>query len=66
MNPINIEYVAGYGTSTNVPKTIKQAMKLIIGDLYENRENSRDTKFGELKEIPIAARRLLANKRVWM
>jgi uncharacterized phiE125 gp8 family phage protein len=66
MNPINIEYIAGYGTSTNVPKTIKQAMKLIVGDLYENRENSRDTKFGELKEIPMAARRLLANKRVWM
>ena len=66
MNPINIEYVAGYGTSTDVPKIIKQAMKLIIGDLYENRENSRDTKFGELKEIPLAARRLLANKRVWM
>ena len=66
VNPINIEYIAGYGTSTNVPKTIKQAMKLIVGDLYENRENSRDTKFGELKEIPLAARRLLANKRVWM
>ena len=66
VNPINIEYVAGYGTSTNVPKTIKQAIKLIVGDLYENRENSRDTKFGELKEIPLAARRLLANKRVWM
>jgi uncharacterized phiE125 gp8 family phage protein len=66
VNPINIEYVSGYGTSTNVPKTIKQAMKLIVGDLYENRENSRDTKYGELKEIPLAARRLLANKRVWM
>jgi len=39
---------------------------LIIGDLYENRENSRDTKFGELKEIPLAAKRLLAARRVWM
>lgn len=66
VNPIDIEYVAGYGTSTNVPKTIKQAMLLITGDLYNNRENSRDTKYGELKEIPLAARRLLANKRVWM
>jgi uncharacterized phiE125 gp8 family phage protein len=66
VNPINIEYVAGYGGSTSVPKTIKQAMKLIVGDLYENRENSRDTKYGELKEIPLAAKRLLANKRVWM
>jgi uncharacterized phiE125 gp8 family phage protein len=65
MNPINIEYVAGYGASTNVPKVIKQAMLLITGDLYENRENSRDTKYGELKEIPLAARRLLTNKRVW-
>jgi uncharacterized phiE125 gp8 family phage protein len=66
VNPIDIEYVSGYGTSTNVPKIIKQAMLLIAGDLYKNRENSRDTKYGELKEIPLAARRLLANKRVWM
>ena len=65
MNPINIEFVAGYGTSTSVPKTIKQAMKLIVGDLYENRENSRDTKYGELKTIPLAASRLLRGKRVW-
>jgi uncharacterized phiE125 gp8 family phage protein len=64
VNPIDIEYVAGYGTSTNVPKTIRQAMLLLVGDLYENRENSRE--YGELKEIPLAARRLLANKRVWM
>jgi uncharacterized phiE125 gp8 family phage protein len=65
-NPINIEFVAGYGTSTTVPKQIKQAMLLITGDLYENRENSRDTKFGELKEIPLAAKRLLKQYRVWM
>ncbi len=65
LNPINIEYVAGYGTSTNVPKIIKHAIKLIVGDLYENRENSRDTKYGELKEIPLAAARLLRGKRVW-
>jgi len=65
-NPISIEYVAGYGTSTAVPKQIKQAMLLIIGDLYENRENSRNTKFGELKEIPLAAKRLLKQYRVWM
>lgn len=66
MNPINIEYVAGYGGTTSVPKVFKQAIKLIVGDMYENRENSRDTKYGELKEIPLAAIRLLRNKRVWL
>lgn len=65
LNPINIEYVSGYGGSTSVPKAFKQAIKLIVGDLYENRENSRDTKYGELKEIPFSAKRLLSRKRVW-
>ena len=66
-NPIAIRYTAGYGaSSTDVPKTIKQAMLLIIGDLYENRENSRDTKFGEFKEIPYCVKALLNNYKVWM
>jgi len=36
-NVIEIEYVAGYGSSTEVPDPIKHAMKILITDMYENR-----------------------------
>jgi uncharacterized phiE125 gp8 family phage protein len=38
-NPIVIEFVCGYGlTGSTVPAMIRHAIKLIISDLYENRE----------------------------
>lgn len=40
LNSITVTYVAGYGaTSASVPEPIKQAMLLLIADMYENREN---------------------------
>ena len=39
-NGVVIRFVAGYGAgSTSVPAPIRQAIKLMVGDLYENREN---------------------------
>lgn len=38
-----ITYTAGYGAATDVPQLIKQAMLLIIGDLYENRQDAKRT-----------------------
>lgn len=38
-NSVRITYEAGYaGSPPDVPKRIKQAMLLLIGDMYENRE----------------------------
>ncbi|HEC61288.1 MAG TPA: hypothetical protein ENI27_03430 [bacterium] len=37
VNPISVQYLCGY--STNVPSKTKSGMKLMIGDLYENRES---------------------------
>lgn len=34
-NPIRIQFIAGY---TSIPQTIKQAMLLLVGHWYENRE----------------------------
>jgi uncharacterized phiE125 gp8 family phage protein len=60
-NPIAIEFVCGYTTGSNVPQSIKQAMLLIIGDLYENRENSM---VGQpITTVPLAAKSLLASYR---
>jgi uncharacterized phiE125 gp8 family phage protein len=37
-NAVTITYVAGYGNAADVPERIKQAIKLLAGWWYENRE----------------------------
>lgn len=37
---ITIRFVCGYGTYTAVPQLLKQAMLLLIGEMYERREDS--------------------------
>lgn len=54
---IEITYVAGYGEASAVPQTIKQAMLLIIGDLYENRQDAKRT-------MPQASQCLLNDWRI--
>lgn len=40
MNCVTVRYTAGYGASADVPQAIKQAMLLIIGRMYEQREDT--------------------------
>lgn len=56
-NAVEIIYVAGYGSaSSNVPKALKHAMYLIIGHLYENREQA-----GKIQhELPFGVHELIA------
>lgn len=60
---VTIEYVAGYGDASDVPQAIKQAMLLIIGDLYEHREAV--VVGTTAKEIPLGAMALLWNYRIF-
>lgn len=39
-NAVNIRFTAGYLDAASVPEVAKQGMKLIIGDIYENREST--------------------------
>jgi len=39
-NPIQIEFVCGYGLAVAVPAQIKHAIKMILSEIYENRETS--------------------------
>lgn len=57
-NAVTITYTAGYGTAaTSVPQVIKQAMLLMIGEMYENRE---ETVIGTIvSSLPLTAERLL-------
>lgn len=37
-NAVTVTFVAGYGAAAAVPETTKQAIKLLAGSFYENRE----------------------------
>lgn len=65
---VAIRFVAGYKTAGSsasliIPEPIKQAMLLIIGDRYENRENIIVGQTAS--EIPNSAKFLLYPYRVW-
>ena len=60
-NAVKVRYVAGYGLAGDVPAQIKQAMLLLIGHLYENREASAAI---NISEIPLSINMLLSPYRV--
>ena len=39
-NTVTVVYIAGYGVGSAVPETIKQAILMMIGHWYENREST--------------------------
>lgn len=60
LNPIVVEYTAGYSTC---PKTIRQAMLLLIAHWYQNREA---VVVGQVStEVEITVGRLLKQWKVW-
>jgi len=71
MNPIEIEFVCGYGgaaatataSALAVPAMIKHAMRLIIGDLYEQRETEV---FGVSVQKLKTVENLLFPYRIWI
>lgn len=57
INVVTVTYVAGYSSAANVPPPIKQAMLLMVGWWYEQRES---VNIGNVvNEVPLAARHLL-------
>jgi uncharacterized phiE125 gp8 family phage protein len=58
-----VKYTSGYGsTSASVPDAIRTAVLLIIGHLYENRQ---DVAKGDYREMPMGSRYLLDKYRVY-
>jgi uncharacterized phiE125 gp8 family phage protein len=55
-NPIAITYVAGY---TTLPRQLRQAMLLVIGSMYENRENDIALIGGQYHQTEFAAKALM-------
>lgn len=59
---IKITYVAGYGdAASDVPQSIRQAILLLVGHWYENREAVTE---GAFKELPMAVDALIGVERV--
>lgn len=55
---VTVRFVAGYGTAAAVPQTAKQALLLLVGHWYENRETVIAA--GVLaREVPMAYERLM-------
>lgn len=59
---IEIRFTAGYGAAAAVPETAKQAIKLLVGHLYEHREAAS---VDEIREVPFAVKALLGLERIW-
>lgn len=65
INGVEIIYTAGYGAAADVPDQYKQAMLLLIGHLYENRESVVVQQGVSLVQVPQAVEWLLQTDRVF-
>lgn len=63
INGVEIIYTAGYGAAADVPDQYKQAMLLLIGHLYENRESVVVQQGVSLVQVPQAVEWLLLMDR---
>lgn len=62
MNAVTIRFACGYGAAAAVPSAIKAAMLLIVGHLFENREEAVTGTI--IAELPFGVPALLAPYRV--
>lgn len=62
VDPVRISFDAGYGDAEDVPEPLKQAIKLMVGHWYENRE---EVVIGQLdlRRLPMAFQTLIAPYR---
>jgi uncharacterized phiE125 gp8 family phage protein len=64
-NAVTVRFTAGYGAAADVPEGLKQAMRLLIGHLYLNRESVKIGQGYMLNIIPHGLDYLLADYRVF-
>jgi uncharacterized phiE125 gp8 family phage protein len=56
-NALKVRYTAG-----NLPATVRAALLLLVGHLYENRENTVPK---EMREVPVGVHALLDTVKAW-
>lgn len=62
---IKVRYQAGYGAAVDVPMQYKQAILLMVGHFYENREEIVVQSGVAAVQMPMAAESLLTMDRGW-
>lgn len=65
VNGVRVEFVAGYGDADDVPETVRRAILLLTGDLYENREETIVVQGLQVQELPFGVANLLIDERIW-
>jgi len=63
INAVTVRFVCGYGNPLAVPKSLRQAVRMIAGHFYENREDTAD---GVVHVVPKASEHLMWNYRAGM
>lgn len=64
LNAVETKFITGYGdAATDVPWTIRQAIYLLIGHYYENREATTDGR--PISTVPMAYENLIWTERAW-
>jgi uncharacterized phiE125 gp8 family phage protein len=66
VNGIRVRYVAGYGAAAAVPQPIKSAILLLVGTLYENREDVQNAQGISVTTLPFGVQELLMPYRSWV
>jgi uncharacterized phiE125 gp8 family phage protein len=63
---VTVTYSAGYGDADAVPAAIKEAIKLLAANWYENREAAIVGASGVVPmELPLGVRDLIASYQEW-
>jgi uncharacterized phiE125 gp8 family phage protein len=66
-NSVIVRAVVGYGVASAVPYPLKQAMLLLIGAMYEHREQVIVAQFaGQFLLVPFGYDQLIAPYRLWV
>lgn len=63
---ITITFVAGYGVAADVPEIDKQAIRLLLGHFYENRESVIAVPGISLAQLPMAVQSIVHMRRSWV
>jgi uncharacterized phiE125 gp8 family phage protein len=58
---VQIEFIAGYSDSCNVPPILAHAQKMLVAHLYENRVPAA---FASVSEIPFTLKTLIENQKI--
>lgn len=61
---VRVRFSAGYGAAADVPEPIKQAILLLVGSLYENREDVLVAQGVTVMRIPFGVQALLMPYRI--